>query len=89
MSPPISSTVKDRVIQLSKEGMYRDDIIKELGIQGIRISAGSVSNILKAHRQQQQQQQQHHGDSAANSQPVNLQQRATKVLTTGEKYPRS
>jgi hypothetical protein len=62
MSPPISSAVKDRVIQLSKEGVYRDNIVKMLGTQGIRISAGSVSNIWKAYREQQQQR---HDDSTA------------------------
>ena len=50
MSPPISSTVKDCVIQLHLEGKGRNEIAEILNLSHIRISQGSVTNILRAYK---------------------------------------
>jgi hypothetical protein len=50
MSPPISSAVKERVIQLHLEGKGRNAIAQTLNRSHIRISQGSVTNILRAHK---------------------------------------
>ena len=47
MSPPISSTVKERVIQLHLEGKGRNEIAQILNSSHIRISQGSITNILR------------------------------------------
>jgi hypothetical protein len=62
MSPPISSTVKDRVIQLHLKGKGRNELAEILTHSHIRISQGSVTNILNAWKRE-------HGNSYA-SQPV-------------------
>jgi hypothetical protein len=49
MSPPISSTVKERLIQLHLEGKDRNEIAQTLKLFHIRISQGSVTNILRAY----------------------------------------
>jgi hypothetical protein len=48
MSPPILSTVKERVIQLHLEGKGRNEIAEILNSSHTRISQGSVTNILNA-----------------------------------------
>src|SRR5215467_3018628 len=50
MSPPISSTVKERVIQLHLEGKGRNEIAEILTRSHMRISQGSVTNILRRKR---------------------------------------
>jgi hypothetical protein len=50
MSPPISSTVKERVIQLFLEGKGRNEIAQTLNLSHVRISQGSVTNILRAYK---------------------------------------
>jgi hypothetical protein len=50
MSPPISSTVKERVIQLFLEGKGRNAIAEILNLSHIRISQGSVTKILRAYK---------------------------------------
>src|SRR5215472_14672810 len=50
MSPPLSSTVKERVIQLHLEGKGRNQIAEILNLSHIRISQGSVTNILRTHK---------------------------------------
>jgi hypothetical protein len=50
MSPPISSTVKDRVVQLHLEGKGRNEIAEILNLSHIRISQGSVTNILRIYK---------------------------------------
>jgi hypothetical protein len=50
MSPPISSTVKERVIQLHLEGKGRNEIAEILNLSHIRISQGSVTNILRTYK---------------------------------------
>ena len=50
MSPPISSTVKERVIQLYLQGKGRNEIAEILNLSHIRISQGSVTNILRTYK---------------------------------------
>jgi len=50
MSSPLSSTVKERVIQLHLEGKGRNQIAEILKLSHIRISQGSVTNILRTHK---------------------------------------
>jgi hypothetical protein len=50
MSPPISSTVKERVIQLHLEGKGRNEIAEILNLSHIQISQGSVTNILRTYK---------------------------------------
>jgi hypothetical protein len=47
MSPPISSTVKERVIQLHLEGKGRNEIAEILNSSHIRTSQGSATNAWK------------------------------------------
>jgi hypothetical protein len=47
MSPPISSAIKERVIQLYLEGKGRNAIAQILNSSHTRISQGSVTNILR------------------------------------------
>jgi hypothetical protein len=50
MSPPISTMVRERVIQLHREGKGRNEITEFLNLSHIRISQGSVTNILRAYK---------------------------------------
>lgn len=50
MSPPLSSSVKERVIQLHQEGKGRNEIAQTLNLSHIRISQGSVTNVLRAYK---------------------------------------
>jgi hypothetical protein len=50
MSPPISSTVKERVVELHLEGKGRNEIAEILNLSHIRISQGSVTNILRTYK---------------------------------------
>lgn len=50
MSPPISSAIKERVIQLHLEGKGRNEIVLTLNLSHIRISQGSVTNILRTYK---------------------------------------
>ena len=50
MSPPISSAIKERVIQLYLEGKGRNEIAQTLNHSHIRISQGSVTNILRTYK---------------------------------------
>src|SRR5215831_17957623 len=50
MSPPISSAIKERVIELHREGKGRNEIAEILTRSHIRISQGSVTNILRGKR---------------------------------------
>jgi hypothetical protein len=53
MSPPISSSVKEKVIQLHLDGKGRNEIAEVLNHSHIRISQGSVTNILNAWKREQ------------------------------------
>jgi hypothetical protein len=50
MSPPISSAIKERVIELYLEGKGRNEIAQTLNLSHVRISQGSVSNILRTYK---------------------------------------
>lgn len=53
MSPPISSSVKEKVIQLHLDGKGRNEIAEILNHSHIRISQGSVTNILNTWKREQ------------------------------------
>jgi hypothetical protein len=49
MLPPISSAIKERVIELHLQGKGRNQIAEILKVSHIRISQGSVTNILRVY----------------------------------------
>jgi hypothetical protein len=48
----IESSVRNKVIELHTKGKKRDAIAKELNQSGIKISTGSVSNVISSYRRQ-------------------------------------
>ena len=50
----IESSIRNKVIELHTKGKKRDVIAKELNLSGVKISTGSVSNVLKEWRHQQE-----------------------------------
>jgi hypothetical protein len=56
MLAPIDPTIKERIISAYLSGHGRNRIARDLYGQGIKISHGSITNIISAYKRKHQQQ---------------------------------
>ncbi|MGA9153878.1 MAG: hypothetical protein WBZ36_25135 [Candidatus Nitrosopolaris sp.] len=74
MSPPIEQSVKQKVIELYTNGCSSPhDITETLNKQGIRISYGSVWNVINMHKKCQHERSSQLSESSQGQVSVSLQ----------------
>jgi hypothetical protein len=51
---PVKPEIKQQIISLWSTGHGRNEIDRLMSKQGIKVSHGSISNVMTAHKRQQQ-----------------------------------
>ena len=81
--PSIDPKIVEKIIALDKAGHGRNQIDRELKEQGIKVSRGSITNVIKRYKARTQQSIQENTSSIHPSTTINS---ATPLSITGQQH---